>query len=102
MKIQGNSGFAASRQLRRTNATCIAGFIAAFTLCIVAAPLFSAPTTAVANRSYGKAPIAFEPNLGQSDSQVKFLARADGYTLFLTPAETVFLLKAATAEARPG
>jgi hypothetical protein len=102
MKIQGNSGFAASRQLRRTKATCIAGFIAAFTLCIVAVPLFSAPTTAVANRNYGKAPIAFEPNLGQSDSQVKFLARADGYTLFLTPAETVFLLKGATAEAKPG
>jgi hypothetical protein len=102
MKIQGNSGFAASRQLRRTKATCIAGFVVAFTLCIVAVPLFSAPTTAVADRNYGKAPIAFEPNLGQSDSQVKFLARADGYTLFLTPAETVFLLKAATAEARPG
>jgi hypothetical protein len=102
MKIQGNSGFAASRQLRRTKATCIAGFVVAFTLCIVAVPLFSAPTTAVADRNYGKAPVAFEPNLGQSDSQVKFLARGDGYTLFLTPAETVFLLKAARAEARPG
>src|ERR1700741_4045906 len=102
MKIQGNSGFAASRQLRRTKATCIAGFVVAFTLCIVAVPLFSAPPTAVADRNYGKAPVAFEPNRGQSDSQVKFLARADGYTLFLTPAEAVFLLKAARAEARTG
>ncbi|HET8966389.1 MAG TPA: SBBP repeat-containing protein, partial [Candidatus Acidoferrum sp.] len=97
MKIQGNSGIAASRQLRRTKATCIAGFVVALTLCVVAVPLFSAPTTAVADGKYGKARLAFEPNVGQSDGQVKFLARADGYTLFLTSAETVFLLKADTS-----
>lgn len=31
----------------------------------------------------------FEPNLGQTDSRVSFLARAPGYVLFLTPTETV-------------
>jgi Beta-propeller repeat/Abnormal spindle-like microcephaly-assoc'd, ASPM-SPD-2-Hydin len=33
---------------------------------------------------YGKLPLSFEPNQGQSDPRVKFLARGAGYTLFLT------------------
>ena len=33
---------------------------------------------------YGKLPLQFEPNLGQTDSQVKFMARGQGYALFLT------------------
>jgi hypothetical protein len=97
----GYSGFAAVRQLHRRKAVCVAGFVLAFALCFAALPLFSAPTTAVADRNYGKAPIAFEPNVGQSDPQVRFVARADGYTLFLTPAETVFLLKSAAKEDSP-
>ena len=36
---------------------------------------------------YGKLPISFEPNSGQADEQVKFLARGDGYSLFLTDTE---------------
>ena len=31
---------------------------------------------------YGKLPLSFEANWGQSDSQVKFLSRGRGYTLF--------------------
>ena len=34
--------------------------------------------------SYGKLPLSFEANRGQVDSQVKFVSRASGYTLFLT------------------
>ncbi len=37
-------------------------------------------------------PLAFEANRGQADEPVKFLARAAGYTLFLTPAEAVLAL----------
>jgi hypothetical protein len=37
-------------------------------------------------------PLSFEPNVGQTDEQVKFLARGNGYTLFLTPREAVFSL----------
>jgi hypothetical protein len=37
-------------------------------------------------------PVAFEPNLGQTDPQVKYLARGNGYTLFLTPSEAVLTL----------
>ena len=34
--------------------------------------------------TYGKLPLSFEANQGQSDKQVKFLSRGQGYTLFLT------------------
>lgn len=40
-----------------------------------------------------KLPIRFEPNRGQSDPQVKYLARGSGYTLFLTPHEAVLALQ---------
>ena len=35
-------------------------------------------------------PLFFEANRGQTDPQVKFLARSSGYTLFVTPTETIF------------
>ena len=35
-------------------------------------------------QGYGKLPLSFEPNLGQSDPSVRFLSRGAGYTLFLT------------------
>jgi hypothetical protein len=38
-------------------------------------------------------PLAFEPNLGQTDPRVKFLARSRGMTLFLTSTETVLLTR---------
>jgi hypothetical protein len=37
--------------------------------------------------------MSFEGNQGQTDPSVKFLARGDGYTLFLTSTEAVFRLK---------
>ncbi len=40
----------------------------------------------------GKTPLHFEPNRGQTDARVKFLARGPGYTLFLTPGEAVLNL----------
>jgi hypothetical protein len=45
-------------------------------------------------------PLQFEANHGQVDAQVKFLARGKGYTLFLTPTESVMVLqqREATAE----
>src|SRR2546426_7150562 len=44
-------------------------------------------------QSYGKLPLSFEKNEGQTDSQVQFLARGRGYTLFLTPTEAVLALR---------
>ena len=47
---------------------------------------------------YGKLPLAFEANVGQTDRRVKFLSRGSGYTLFLTGDEAVLALpKAAHA-----
>ena len=54
----------------------------------------SAARAHVAN-TYGKLPLTFESNEGQSDKQVKFLSRGQGYTLFLTRDEAVMSLRRA-------
>jgi len=41
---------------------------------------------------YGKLPLSFEANEGQSDPDVKFLSRGHRYTLFLTASEAVLVL----------
>src|SRR5438128_12282193 len=52
-------------------------------------------------KTYGKLPLSFETNHGQTDSQVQFLARGGGYTLFLTPTEAVLSLHGSEAGTRP-
>jgi hypothetical protein len=42
--------------------------------------------------AFGKVPLSFEPNLGQSDPRVRFLSRGAGYGLFFTSDETVLAL----------
>ena len=46
--------------------------------------------------AYAQLPLIFEPNQGQSDAQVKFLARGDGYGLFLTANSAVLSLRQAS------
>lgn len=56
----------------------------------------SRPDKAVAaqvSKAYGKLPLSFEANLGQTDARVKFLSRGSGYSLFLTSREAVLCLK---------
>src|ERR1019366_5623414 len=48
-----------------------------------ASPL-SQPTGAKLSSDYGKLPLAFEPNMGQTDPRVRFLARGGGMTTFFT------------------
>ncbi len=43
--------------------------------------------------NYGKLPLSFEANHGQTDNRVDFLSRGSGYTLFLTPTEAVLALR---------
>jgi hypothetical protein len=50
--------------------------------------------------SYGKLPLSFEPNHGQSDPQVRFLSRGDGYTLFLTSEGATLSLREGDASHR--
>jgi len=45
------------------------------------------------SETYGKLPLSFEVNQGQTDERVKFLARGPGYTFFMTPTETVLSLR---------
>jgi hypothetical protein len=49
-------------------------------------------TTPQPRTTYARLPLGFEPNEGQTDSQVKFLARGRRYTLFLTATEAVLTL----------
>src|SRR5208283_1158534 len=65
----------------------------------------SSPVIAAANHSprisYAKLPMSFEPNLGQSDRQVRFLSRGLGYTLFITPSEAVLSMRSPSKNSRP-
>ncbi|HEX5413845.1 MAG TPA: SBBP repeat-containing protein [Terriglobia bacterium] len=50
---------------------------------------------------YASLPLVFEQNRGQTNSAVKFLARASGYALFLTEQEAVIRLKRSVANSQP-
>jgi hypothetical protein len=58
---------------------------------VPAAPTSLTPEQAQA--AYGKVGMTFERNQGQTNEAVSFLAHGAGYTLFLTPAESVFVLR---------
>lgn len=51
-----------------------------------------------AAQAYAKLPMAFELNQGQTDGQVKFISKGDGYSLFLTQKEAVLALAKPQAE----
>ena len=64
-------------------------------------PTSTEPNTASKARlveTYGKLPLTFEPNQGQTDKQVNFLSRGPGYNVFLTPTEAVLALRHSKAE----
>jgi hypothetical protein len=48
--------------------------------------------------NYAALPLAFEQNQGQTDARVKYMARGNGYTLFLTADDAVFSLYSRSAE----
>ena len=52
----------------------------------------SASTIAQLSQNWGQLPLSFEANKGQTDAPVAFLARGQGYTLFLTSTEAVLSL----------
>ena len=53
-------------------------------------------------RDYGKLPLSFEANMGQTDPTVQFLSHGQGYTLFLRPGEAVFSLSGAKPNTSKG
>jgi hypothetical protein len=68
------------------------GRTAAENLAPAAQSAFSAQQTTRVLASMGSLPLAFEANQGQTDPQVEFMARGNGYTVFLTAHDTVFTL----------
>jgi hypothetical protein len=56
-------------------------------------------TKAQLAQNYGKLPLSFEANQGQTDHQVKFLSRGNGYSLFLTEKAAVLALSKADTTA---
>ena len=68
----------------------------------IATPMRSIASTSLSVRADAMkrdASLAFERNTGQTDPQVKFLARAGDYTLFLTPAGPTLALRGADSSA---
>jgi Beta-propeller repeat len=57
-------------------------------------------TKAQVSEAYGKLPLSFEVNQGQTVPQVKFLSRGSGYHLFLTSNEAVLALSKGSAKHR--
>src|SRR5437660_4342155 len=51
-------------------------------------------THASINSNYGKLPLTFEANRGQTDPSVRFVSRGPGYTAFLTSDGMVLSLRA--------
>ena len=59
----------------------------------VAHPAAGAPAALRAREAFGKLPLSFEANHGQTHPDVKFLSRGNGYSLFLSATEAVFVLR---------
>jgi Beta-propeller repeat/Abnormal spindle-like microcephaly-assoc'd, ASPM-SPD-2-Hydin len=67
------------------------------------APLHTQPASPPASQAdilwaYGKLPLNFETNQGQTDARVDFLAHGNGYTVFLTRENATLLLRAQSGE----
>ncbi len=73
--------------------------ILAFTLFAVSTLPAAAATDARVSESYGKLPLHFETNRGQTDKNVRFLSRGPGYNLYLTANEAVLVLAKPNADA---
>src|SRR6266513_1615217 len=61
---------------------------------------FAAAAEARVSQSYGKLPLHFEANQGQTHQDVRFLARGSGYSLYLTPTEAALTLTKQVSPAR--
>ena len=59
-------------------------------------------TTEEAKAQYGKLPMSFVANQGQTDGSVNFTARGAGYSLFLKPTEAVFAMSRKKDTAKRG
>ena len=70
-------------------------------LASIAAHTQTKPSPAV-QAGYGRLPLSFEANQGQTDPQVKFTSRGQGYALFLTDSAAVLSLSKPEPGTKPG
>ena len=61
-----------------------------------------AATTQRVHEQYGRLPLSFEKNEGQTDRRVAFLSRGPGYTLFLMPGAEAVLALSGTGSPESG
>lgn len=87
------AGIAGSASLRAHRGSAAAKPVAA-----AQAPALSAEQRGRVQASLGTLPLAFEANQGQTDPRVKYMARGNGYTVFLTANDTVFSLQSLAKE----
>ena len=85
--------------MNRTRASLLASTLFAIIGAVILAvptyglgPSEEKSTVAKVSEDYGKLPLSFEANQGQTAPEVKFLSRGPGYGLFLTPTEAVLTL----------
>jgi len=75
--------------------------LALFTFLAFALPAVAATNAnARLGESYGKLPLQFEANRGQTHKDVHFLSRGPGYSLYLTAGEAVLVLTEPNADAK--
>ena len=67
---------------------------------VLDAPEPEAAKKARLQERYGKLPLSFEGNQGQTDHRVNFISRGSSYSLFLTPTEAVLRLRIADRRSR--
>src|SRR5882762_7656639 len=60
----------------------------------------AAATDARVSESYGRLPLRFEANRGQTHKDVRFLSRGAGYNFYLTANEAVLVLAKPNADAK--
>src|SRR3989442_854067 len=78
-----------------------AGFALVF---VPSSATWESGTQARVSETYGRLPLRFEANRGQTDPQVKFISRGDRHVLFLTSPEAVLAFTAprsSRGEGRP-
>src|SRR3989442_15831262 len=86
-----NNRFPSSRSIR-----ILSAFLAGSASTIN--PVTAAPIAA--SETYGRLPLHFEANLGQTHEDVRFLARGSGYSLYLTAGEAVLVLTKSNPDAK--
>jgi len=83
-------------------ALLVLGGVALFREDAFHAPGKNLPASSLTSTSLlARLPLVFEPNVGQSNQPVKFLARGRGFGVYLTPQEAVLTLSRSSAQ-RPG